>query len=554
MIREKHKRTVQRLQWLVQVRWLVVVAVILFPMLFYFSKRIPLRITPFYFIGGVAFFYNLLVWLYAQKIERDHSAVINSPEVNIFINTQIITDYLLLTASIYFSGGVMSPLVFFFTFHMLTACILLSPHYGYLYSSFALLLVLAVGILQYYHLVPNTGLAALLSLDMSNNPLLIVVVIMLAASTLYLTNYLISKFFQISLEEHRAFNELTTLFEIGKNINSSLNLRNTLKLVLDNAIELTGTEAGSIALFDKRSGELVIEAAKGFSEDFLDTHCWQIRPGGMTAKIISQSEPLIIEDTSMEPSFSNPIAVREGIRSLVAVPLVFDKNTIGILYVDGFEPRNYSGSEIRLVSILANQAAVAINNAQMHEKTKWLAITDGLTEVYNHRFFHEQLDKEVQRAERYGHSISVIMMDIDYFKNYNDLFGHKKGDQVLRIMAKLLSKYTRKADLVARYGGDEFVVILPETTKEKALDLAERIRIRIEESDLAKAEAFENGRLTVSLGIASYPEDAETASELLDKVDEVLYMAKRSGRNKACLVDKNGGGLYCTPGGEQNAG
>jgi diguanylate cyclase (GGDEF)-like protein len=327
-----------------------------------------------------------------------------------------------------------------------------------------------------------------------------------------------------------------------------------LKLVLDNAIKVTGTEAGSIALLDESSNEIAIKTAKGFSEDFMHTHRWKIRPEGMTAKILSRTEPFILSNALKEPTFNNPIALREGIRSLIAVPLYFNDKIIGILYVDDFEVRTFSESEVRLVSILATQAAIAINNAQMHEKAKWLAITDGLTEVYNHRFFQEQLSKEIKRAERYNHSISIIMMDLDYFKEYNDFFGHKKGDEVLKIIARLLTECTRKSDLVPRYGGDEFVVILPETQKEKALELAERIRAKIEGSVLVKAEEFENGNLTISLGVASYPDDAKTAGELIDKVDEVLYLAKRTGKNKACSLDRKGQGLYCIPRGLKKPG
>ena len=547
MVTEKHKRALQRLLWLTQVRWIVGVLLVVVPAILYIFQCVPLRIWPFAIIAIVMGIYNLLARWYLARLSKDKGAVIESPEVQAFLNLQVTVDYLVLAAAIYYSGGLLSPLIFFFAFHMLTACILLSPGKGYLYSALALFITGSVGLLQYYDLVPALGLAGFLYMDLSDHPLIIGVVLILLTSTLYLTNYLISNFYQISLEERQAFRELTTLFEIGKTVSSSLSLRKTLTIVLESAMEVTGAEAGSIALFREETGELVIEAAKGFSKDFLTTSCWKTRPGGVTAKIISQVEPSIITDTQDESAFNNPIALHEGIRALIAIPLIFDEKIIGILYVDDFEPRTYSASEIRLVSILANQAAVAINNAQMHERARWLAVTDGLTEVYNHRFFHEQLSKEIKRAERYRRPLSVIMMDIDYFKKYNDRFGHKKGDQVLKIMAKLLAKYTRRSDLVARYGGDEFVIILPETTKEKALELADRMRMKIEKSNLSKLEALTDLRLTISLGIASYPKDAATAADLVDKVDQVLYQAKESGRNKACVVDKSGKGLYCTP-------
>lgn len=546
MVTERHNRTVQRLQWLVRLRWSVAVGLSLIPTILDFFNCVSLRLLPFYLMSVLIVLYNSVVWQYTRRIRNQRSVIIDSPETVALLNFQIIVDFLFLSASVYFSGGLFSPITFFYLFHIITASVLISPRSGYFYASLALFLSGIIGLLQQYQLVPPVGLASLLT---SNSPhaLLMLAIYLTSGVTFGLTAYFMNHFFKMSLEEHRAFKELTTLFEIGKTISCSLKLDHILKLVLNNAIKVTGTPAGSVALFDEGSNELVIKAAKGFSEDFVHTHRWRVRAEGMTAKILNRTEPLILDDVSKEPTFNNPVAIREGIKSLMAVPLCFNSKIIGILYVDDFEPRTFSASEVRLVSILATQAAVAINNAQAHERAKWLAITDGLTLVFNHRYFQEQLSKEIRRAERYNRPLSIIMMDIDYFKDYNDSFGHKRGDRVLKIIAELLAQCTRTSDIVARYGGDEFVVILPETQKEEALDLAERVRARIENSALTRGEEFKNGSLTLSLGVASFPQDAQTAGDLIDKVDEVLYLAKAAGRNKACSLDREGDGLYCIP-------
>jgi two-component system cell cycle response regulator len=167
--------------------------------------------------------------------------------------------------------------------------------------------------------------------------------------------------------------------------------------------------------------------------------------------------------------------------------------------------------------------------ADIYEK---LAQTDGLTELHNYRFFQQRLSIELNRARRFSRSLSLIMLDLDHFKAYNDVFGHQAGDQALRQLAIRLRYSSRSYDLVARYGGDEFAIILPETSKEMAVEVAERIRAAVEHSRVEGPRRSLDSRFTASLGISSFPDDATEPDELIRRADLALYLAKARGRNR----------------------
>ncbi len=165
-------------------------------------------------------------------------------------------------------------------------------------------------------------------------------------------------------------------------------------------------------------------------------------------------------------------------------------------------------------------------------KLQELSITDGLTGVYNQRFFYEKLAEEIKRAERYGHPLSLIMSDIDHFKHYNDAHGHVEGDNALSGVASCVRRNVRDLDIVARYGGEEFSVILPETGKKEAVDVAERIRRCMQVQPFPRKDAQTCGNLTISLGVAAFPDDAADPKGLVEKADAALYRAKSNGRNR----------------------
>lgn len=167
-----------------------------------------------------------------------------------------------------------------------------------------------------------------------------------------------------------------------------------------------------------------------------------------------------------------------------------------------------------------------------NEKLQQLAVTDGLTGLYNHRFFQDKLDHEIARAERFGHPVSLCVIDVDHFKQYNDTHGHPKGDEVLKRVAFLLVENVREVDTVARYGGEEFVIVLPETTKEQGAQVAEKIRSIIERTEFPREGSQPMGRLTVSVGVGAFPGDGRTSQDIMDKTDEALYRAKAAGRNR----------------------
>ncbi len=211
-------------------------------------------------------------------------------------------------------------------------------------------------------------------------------------------------------------------------------------------------------------------------------------------------------------------------------PLRAKQELLGLVIVATETATDNTGRE--LVETLVGHTALAINNATMMEQVERLAITDGLTGVYNRRYFNSRLDTELQRSLRFAHPVSLIILDIDFFKSVNDVLGHLGGDTVLKQLAALLREKVRKVDIVARYGGEEFAIILPETTAANAAYVAEKIRSWIEEYPFTDQERLPHRNITSSLGVASFPEHARSLEELISHADESLYRAKQAGRNQ----------------------
>jgi diguanylate cyclase (GGDEF)-like protein len=195
----------------------------------------------------------------------------------------------------------------------------------------------------------------------------------------------------------------------------------------------------------------------------------------------------------------------------------------------------FSEDDRRLLALVANTASVAIENALLHKKLERLAITDGLTSLYNHRQFMESLYKEIKRAQRYNLIFSVILLDIDDFKLINDTYGHLKGDEVLKNLAKIIKENLHRGiDIAGRYGGEEFSIILSQTNKEGAVIISERIRLAVKDK-LAKLSGIKK-EITVSLGVATYPYDAKSDRDIIHVADLALYRAKREGKNRTVVA------------------
>lgn len=195
-------------------------------------------------------------------------------------------------------------------------------------------------------------------------------------------------------------------------------------------------------------------------------------------------------------------------------------------------------AEIKITVDRAVERQTLIRGVKEKDYYKGLSLIDGLTGLYNHFHFYHLLGQEIIKAQRYPQSVSLFMIDIDDFKIYNDTYGHLVGDEILRKLAMVLKKVVRKVDYVARYGGEEFSIILPQTDKEKSFISARRLMKVVEETQFKGEEKLPRGHLTISMGIAAYPEDATSLEELIHRADEALYKAKHSGKNQICLFNR----------------
>lgn len=191
--------------------------------------------------------------------------------------------------------------------------------------------------------------------------------------------------------------------------------------------------------------------------------------------------------------------------------------------------------QIRIIVSNALQERVLRKRAAEGEFYKELSRKDGLTELYNHRFFHQLLETEVSRARRYNRVVSLLMIDIDDFKRYNDAHGHPAGDAALKSLAQLLRHSSRNCDFVSRYGGEEFTVIVPEVSADSARRMAERIRKLVDEAKFDGEDVMDGGRLTISVGVATFPVQASDKNELIERADQALYRAKALGKNRVMV-------------------
>lgn len=326
----------------------------------------------------------------------------------------------------------------------------------------------------------------------------------------------------------RKLYETTILNDIASLSSSLQDFSETLKSVFEILAKLFNYNTAAVLFLDEQ--EMYIYINRTSSSDMLDEleretirvatgYAWQVGDPSMIERVVLNLDCLV------DPGDRQP-----G-HEYVHIPLTAHKTVIGVLVAAGPPSPAFRRDAPGILNLVNNELTMILDNARLYEGAKRMAITDGLTKIYNHRFFQELLEKEFKRASRYHTTFSLIMLDIDFFKRINDTHGHLYGDEILKQIAVLVKGCLRTMDILARYGGEEFAILLPETDLEDAMFTADRIRMAVENHDFSLSQG-KPVRVTVSQGVTSFPSPGiEKRSDIVAKADAALYEAKEAGRN-----------------------
>lgn len=325
--------------------------------------------------------------------------------------------------------------------------------------------------------------------------------------------------------------ELETMVELGKALTATLDLKEVLAAVMGSVQQLIRATSWSVLLVDEAGGDLVFEAVVSPAAERLLGR--RLPAGSGIAGLVARSgEALFIADLNTYSGSGRPqLETTEPARSIVCVPLRSAEQILGVIELINPYDAGFDDSDAQLLMTIADFAAIAVENARNYQRIRQLVITDDLTGLYNARHMSRLIEHEVERAHRYNTPLTLVFIDLDYFKHVNDNYGHLAGSRLLGEVGAFIRQHIRKIDLAARYGGDEFVLILPGTPKSGARILCQHILDELRQHDFLCSGPTPPVRITASLGIAAYPEDALDKDQLLGRADQAMYKVKATTRN-----------------------
>jgi diguanylate cyclase (GGDEF)-like protein len=332
--------------------------------------------------------------------------------------------------------------------------------------------------------------------------------------------------------------ELNIFHDVAKALTSSLDLDSILQTIMDKMAEYFRPDTWSLLMVDEEGQELYFAIVVGDASESL--RAARLKLGeGIAGWVARHGEALVVPNVEADPRFAKRIdeMTQWETRSIICLPLRSKHRVLGVIQLVNVDMDGFGENEMFFLQSLCDYAAIAIENARAVEKIQELTITDDCTGLYNARHLYKTLEAEVYRSTRFGHEFTVLFIDLDHFKQVNDTYHHQVGSRLLAEVGFAIKEHLRLIDFAFRYGGDEFVVLLPQTGKDAALVVAKRLRDLFRHSAFCQKEGL-NLNVRASIGLATFPGDAQSAHDIIRQADEMMYAVKNTTRDNISVAQR----------------
>jgi diguanylate cyclase (GGDEF)-like protein len=353
-------------------------------------------------------------------------------------------------------------------------------------------------------------------------------------------------------QEEVALRDIRVFHDVGRALTSSLNLDRVLNTILDQMAQFFGPESWSLMMVDPVRGDLYYAIAVGQGSSELPT----LRPPlgvGIAGWVAKNGMPLIVHEAAKDPRFRNSAVDDRGIQfqSIACIPIRAGDETLGVIQLLNFQPDRLTAYAISFLYVLADYAAIAINNARSMTRIHMLSITDDCTGLYNARYLYRILEEEIERSRPLQQQFCLLFLDLDHFKSVNDTHGHLVGSRLLMEVGDMLRAKMRSSDFGFRYGGDEFVLLLPKTGKTEGAALAQVLLDQLRQTRFSGGNDL-SLEVRASFGLATYPEDGDSVHTIIRSADNMMYEVKNSTRDSLAIASKIGKIIDAVPAGKSS--